>query len=238
METLDINIVNLESICESNRLKEFATFLYLKSLYSNSCVFNYTQVGLARNSKLPLSCIKKSVKSFLSSGWCRIHKGNLIFNKLRSFDHHKKKIIASVVITNPKQILKDLRKLILNNLQNKFNRLAKLKSDLLSSYTKTRRSAERKVEKLGLDATKLPGEKDMLTISMNKIAKLFGCSVGSAAAAIKDLKTDKLITCVTETKKEKMNKKMAAQFLNLYPNSYYYNGVLYTVSCNKYNFNK
>jgi len=236
--TLDINVINLSTIAEANRLKEFATFLYLKSLYSNSCIFNYTQVGLAKKSQLPISRIKKSVKSFLDSGWCRIHKGNLIFNKIKTFDHHKKKIIKSIEITNPKQILKSLQKLILENLQNKFNRLAKLNADLLNSYPKTRRAAERKVEKLGLDAHKLPGENDMLSISMNKISKLLGCSVGSAANVIKSFKTDGSIFCVTERKIVKTFAQGVKSYMQMNPNSYYHNGNLFVVSCNKYNFNK
>jgi len=238
MKTLDVNIMNLKSIAEADRLKEFSMFLYLKSLYSNSCVFNYTQIGLAKKSGIPLSSVKRNVKSFLASGWCRIHRGNLIFNKIKSFDHHKKKIIESIEITNPKQILKDLRKLILNNLQDRFNRLAKLKADLLNSYPKTRRAAERKVAKLGLDANKLPGENDMLSVSMNKISKLFGCSVGSAAAEIKSLKENGQIFCVTERKIISSCRLGAKAFMGSVPNSYYHNGNLFVVSCNKYIFNK
>lgn len=238
IKTLDINIVNLSSIAEANRLKEFASFLYLKSLYSNSCVFNYTQVGLSKKSGLPLSNIKKCVKSFLSSGWCRVHKGNLVFNKIKSFDHNKKKIIASVEITNPKQILKDLQKLILNNLQDKFNRLVRLKADLLNSYPKISRSAQRKVERLGLDPSKLPGENDMLSVSMNKIGKLFGCSVGSAASVIKELKTNGSILCVTERKLVEVHSLGVKPIMQEMPNTYYHNGNLFIVSCNKYIFNK
>jgi len=236
--TLDVNVINLSTIAEANRLKEFAVFIYLKSLYSNSCIFNYTQVGLAKKSGLPLSQIKKNVKSFLDSGWCRIHRGNLVFNKLKSFDHNKKKIIKPIQITNPKDILKQLQKLILENVQNRFNRLVKLKADLLNSYPKTRKAAERKVEKLGLDSTKLPGENDMLSMSMNKISNLFGCSVGSAAAVIKSFKTDGSIFCVTERKIVKTFSQGVKAYMQLNPNSYYHNGNLFVVSCNKYNFNK
>jgi len=235
---LDVNTQNLKELADNGRLKDFAYFLYLKSLYSNSCIFNYTQKSLSVKSKIPVSRVKSCVKSFLESGWCRIHRGNLVFNKLKSFDHKKKKIIESIEITNPKQILKDLRKLILNNLQDRFNRLAKLKADLLNSYSKTRRAAERKVEKLGLDPNTLPGENDMLSVSMNKLSKLFGCSVGTAAAEIKSLKENGQIFCITERKIISSCRLGAKAFMGSVPNSYYHNGNLFVVSCNKYIFNK
>ena len=239
-KTLLINTRGLKLLADSNLLKEFAVFLYLKSLYSNSCIFNYTQSSLAAKSKLPLSSIKSNVKLFIDSGWCRMHRGNLIFNKVKEFCHTKRITRKRIAITNPKQILDDLYKLILEHAEDKFKILTKISADLLSSHPKIRRSAEKKADRLNLDINKLPGASDLISLSMKKISQLLGVSVGKAASIIKRFKTDGSIWCVTERKviTDPWIKWKPKTWLEYNTGHYYHNGMLFKVCCNKYKFNK
>lgn len=238
--SLDINKINLIAITNSGRLKDFAAFLYLKSIYSNSCVFNYTQKSLADKSNMSIASVRKYIKSFLNSGWCKIHGKNLVFVKLNKFDHHKKKMLFKFsVANNIKQIVKDLQLVILRNKQSQFNRYKQLGLDLytppnLQSY----KTALKTVKRRGIDVKKLPGEKDLMTISMSKIASLLGCSVGSAYNRIKELKKSNSIFCVNGRKEiiKTSNMIQVKVLLEDIPNSYYHNGYVIAVSCNKYKF--
>lgn len=238
--SLDINKINLIAIAKSGRLKDLSAFLYLKSFYSNSCVFNYTQKSLAEKSGLSLSAVRKYIKSFLNSGWCKMHGKNLLFVKLNKFDHNKKKVIVKFEIADSiKQIFKDLQLLVLKNKQNQFNRYKQLSLDLhtpqnLNSY----KAAQRTVKRKNIDVDKLPGEKDLMSISMSKIASMLGCSVGSAHNRIKELKKSNSILCVNGRKEiiKTSNMNQVKVLLEDIPNSYYHNGYVMAVSCNKYRF--
>jgi hypothetical protein len=240
MTHLNINAVNLKTMVDSGHLKDYATFLWLKGLYSNSCILNYTQKSLSIKSGISLSGVRRYVKLFLDKGWCRMHKGNLVFNKLKTFDHNKKKIIFKFQINDSvKQVLKDLQLFLLKKKQEDFYKLVKLSSDLSKPQNnKVYKNALKRVKKHDINKESLPGEGTEFSISMKKIALVLGCSIGSAAGKIKQMRQEGLVWCVTG-RKEIMPVKdpyYIKWLLNVHPNSYYHNGFIYSVCCNKYKF--
>lgn len=238
--TLNINITQVVDFGKCGLIKEYAHFLYLKSLYKNSCVYNYTHLGLSKKSRLSRAAVKKHVSLFLELGWCRIHSGNLIFNKRDSFDENKQRVKEKFKIRSTvKEILYDLYLVILKNKQKQFDSLKKLRHDIDCSqnpYLKTR--AEKLLRKYGLNVQKLPSANAQLKISTENISKLFKCSVGKCAAIIKKLKVEGLIEVISErashykTYSKKMMKGIVAEM----PNSYISGNFVVKVECNKYRF--
>lgn len=186
--------------------------------------------------------VKGMVEGFIASGWCRMHGDNLVFNKLKVFDHNKTKALINFKIANNvKQILNDLYLLILRQKQYQFERYKKLKSDLKSSQLRTYKKAQKKLKSLGMREKDLPGESSMFKISIGKIAELLGLSVGSASNFIKELRKKGLIWCKTNRVAmpigvgDKIGQRAA---LSYGESRYYYKGLIFQVSCNEYNFNR
>jgi len=225
---------------ESGLIKEYAHFLYLKSLYKNGCVFNFTHLGLSKKSRLSRAAIKKHIKLFLDLGWCRIHSGNLIFNKREIFDESKQIIKTEFQIKSTvKEILYDLYLIILKNKQKQFDSLRKLRHDIDCSqnpYLKNR--AEKLLKKYGLNVNKLPLANDELKVSTEKLSQLFKCSVGKCAGIIKTLKTSGLIQVFSDRNSifKIYNKKMMKCIISENPGCYVSGNFVVKVECNKYRF--
>lgn len=232
---------NVQSMAENGHLKHYAVFLKLKGLSRKSCIFSYTQEKLAATSGMSRSAIRKYVKFFLSNNWCRIHSGNLIFNKLCSFDENKQKLIIPVNVNKPiKEILSNLYLLILKKKQIQFDKFKKLKRDLyLSQDTFASKKAEWLVEKLGVEVDNLPNANDKLKLSVTGMSKLFGnCSKGKAAGIIKQLKLSGAVKCITgkRTVIKMPNKQCIEAYMEANPNTYTYKGFVWKVECNSYVF--
>ncbi len=234
--SLRFNIFFLQSLAEHGRLKEFAVFLHLKSLYSNSCILDYTQQTLAEKSGLPLSAVKKYVNLFISQGWCKRHFSSLVFEKISVIDQGKKKFIFKFSIgTSVKQIFDDLCHQVLKIKQRQFDRYQKLRADLNNPHPTIKRRANRLADKLNLKDQDI-GASSMLKISIKTIAKIIGVSVGSAAALIKRLRVQGIINCVTGFHSIVAGAGRYAKGLMNAGGTFYHNGKVHIIACNQYQF--
>lgn len=239
MNSLSINESSVQDLAGKGLLKEFAYFLYLKSLYGNSCIFNYTQESLAAKANLPVSAIRKHVRVFINRGWCRIHRGNLVFLKVNSFLKSTTKVYVKFQISNNvKELYDDLSLMLLKIKQRQFDRYVKLKARLNNWNPKVRKAAMVYMDKFGIKERDLPSESDKLKMSMKSIAAYLGVSVGSAAGLIKRLRVDRRIVCVPSRTEVfwTWSKGCLKAKLEHTPNSYLSNGALFIVSCNSYVF--
>jgi hypothetical protein len=81
-------------------LRHYSTWLYLKRLYSNGCIFNYTIAGLSKKSGLSRTAIRKYVADFLKRGWCRMHHSHLVFNNQQNIAGKKLRICNLTPLTD------------------------------------------------------------------------------------------------------------------------------------------
>lgn len=240
---LEINIVHAKELAELGLLKEYAFFLYLKSKYRNSCIYNYSVNKVAQKFGLSRLAVKKHVNKLISLGWCKIENGHLHCIKLSKIDENKQKIIHVISITSSggiRQILYTLRLKILQNVQNQFNTLKKLSFDLNHSQDiRTLKKAKTLLRRIGIQKSKLPSQEAQLQISMSKIAKMFKCSISMAHKIIESFKVAGDVLCIGGLRKfiaKTNNMKMVKTWVNWIPGSYYRNGCLYKTECNKYIF--
>lgn len=80
---MKVNVIHVLELNQAKKLKYLAVFLKMKALYSNSCIYDFRS---AKCEKLNLSrpTLRKYVNCFIQLGWCRVHEGNLIFNKIET----------------------------------------------------------------------------------------------------------------------------------------------------------
>lgn len=238
---LDINIILTADLAEKGLLKEFAFFLYFKSKYRNSCIFDYSQKSVSEKFDLSRPIVKKYVDKLLKLGWCEMHHGNLIFKKLKNIDTFYHKRIYRLRVSQRggvKGVLRTLRLLVLKNKQISFDSLKQLKLDLSTpSNLGVLKRAKKLVKKIGVVPEKLPSQEDRLRISMRKFAKMFGCSQGMAYNIIRDFKENGDIVCIpggnVRLKKAKCPY-LVRNFLRQTKGTFYINGGIYKPQCNEY----
>lgn len=240
---LDINLIHAKELAELGLLKEYAMFLYLKSKYPNSCVYNYSQKRISEKFNLSRTAVKKYIKIFLDLKWCRMHCGNLVFNKLKNIDDNKQKILYNLEISESgkiKEILHSLRLKILHVIQGQFDTLKKLRYDLIhAQHTSVISKAKRLLKRIGVKESKLPEASDQLTISMNKFAKMFKCSIGTAHNIMTRYKKSGEVLCIAGFRKQfkrTRNPQLINAILDKIKGTYYYDGIIYKTECNKYQF--
>src|ERR1035437_9821972 len=78
---MNLSILNIVDLQNKGNLKRLSTFIFLKGLYKNSCIFNYNIKSLSKKSGLSRHIIRNNVEFFMDSGWCKMHHKNLIFRK-------------------------------------------------------------------------------------------------------------------------------------------------------------
>ena len=118
-----VNIELVNYAVENNSIKHLAVFMRLKSLFSNSCIYNYTHNSLSRKSGYSLSFIKKHMSFFKKNGWVREHNGNLVFIKLSDLKGNYRNDFYDMKIQGSdtwKSILKKLRLLIIRQREKLF----------------------------------------------------------------------------------------------------------------------
>jgi hypothetical protein len=192
-----INQLNIQEIGKDNdTLKLFAGFLYFKSLYSNSCCYNYSEYKLSGKRladgstvKLSKTAIRRYVNKFIELGWCRMHGNNLIFNSINSIGTQKKKLMVEVPqIKNRsiKTILDWLYWQILKLKQQSFDYFKRLGHDKIRASRIAWKSKKRLLKKNVIRF--IPKENDMLTVSNTNIAKTLCVSKTTANGIILRLK--------------------------------------------------
>ena len=136
----------------------------------------------------------------MAEGWCRMHCGNLVFNKYASkgVKGHKEFIIRNRSIFKDKSIKEIetiLLSLVLKNKQAQHNYIQEVKSDLTKSATnefldlKAYKKAIKAKKKYGV----IEGEEFNFKLSVNTIGKLFGVSRSSASSLLKRMQRMALV---------------------------------------------
>ena len=206
---MNVNAYQIEYHISQKELKEYAAFCYFKYLFRNGCIYNYNSNKLATKCKYSPAFIRKNVKKFLDKGWCRMHSGNLIFNKSSHFNGTESQIKlydeANIKKCSIKEILEYFYLQIIKLHDSKLSRLKKLKSDLKSKKAKVRSRAENYADSINkrteAERAKLPNETTRLILTNSKLARIFKCSTGKASGIIKSLELDEFIKVHRETKK-------------------------------------
>lgn len=212
----------------------------MKSCFSNSCIYNYTQKSLAAKSGLTIGKVRKYVPFFIKMGWCRKHGKNLVFNKVSTCYKAEKVIKAWFVIKRDiKAVFNDLTLLIFRHKQQGFERIRQIGRDINNSQISEseRRRMNRILDGLGLKTNDVPRGNDKMKLSIQTIAQTIGMSVGTAHALITNWKRSGDVWC--ESDREVMcfcnNKKMAYMAAEQY-GGFVMNGYVIRVGCNRYDF--
>ena len=82
MKKLKISWYTLQYANTKEHRDKFASFLIYKSLYSNSCIFDYTAISLAKKANTCQRTVQRHVTYFKKHGWVFFHQKNLIFSNL------------------------------------------------------------------------------------------------------------------------------------------------------------
>jgi len=237
-----VNVLLAKELAEKGQLKHLAMFIYLKNRYDNGCIYKYTQVKLAAKFGISRSAVRKHVKWFLDNGWCHIHEGNLIFNPFKKFDTSRAKFMRVYQVDNKKvkEIVFDLRLLIFQRIQENFNELKKVRHEhILCENHHSYKKAKAFLKRIDKNVLELPTASCQLQISIRKMSKMFGCSVGSAHNIIVSYKKSQDVLCISPGREiviRATNHNVIKSALNSVPGSYYYNGMVYANRCNQYIF--
>lgn len=148
-----INTFLIESLHESDDLKQMAVWMRLKNLYSSSCVHKYSYRTLSVKSGISINVLKKCLPFFKLNGWTREENGNLIFVPMYKIDNFRKKALISIRIKKQesyKDILKKLKLLLLKIVHNRFEFIKKITRDCKNPRNlKSLKLAKKAVKKIG-----------------------------------------------------------------------------------------
>jgi hypothetical protein len=169
-------------------MRELAVFMKLKSLYKNSCVYGFSYRTLSFKSGVSINTLKKTIKSFLDKKWCRMHNGNLVFNKIKDVDDTDE--IGVLVKFNLKKendykyILKVLRLSLVKACGDRFEYVKNTIRDYKNpGNLESHKKALKAIKRWG--ALKLISESEKFCMSNRRIGSLFGRSKTTASLLMK-----------------------------------------------------
>lgn len=198
---MKVNSILIEKLNNEGALSHLAMFIHIKGLYSNSCIYNYSQDRMAAKLKISKSSIRKYINFYLKEGWATIKHGNLCLGKIRKIGKQRKVIWHEVTGETVKEIKQNLYLFLFKHKVEQTKWYIKTCHDLKqlneSGYRRKIRSltkrypnfSERIEKKFGAS-----GLKADFKVSIVKIAEWFECSVGKAHQVImKLIKDSKLL---------------------------------------------
>lgn len=235
---------HIKSIQTEGNLKKFATWFYLKNLYSNGCIFKYNIASLSKKSGLSRNLIRSHISFFLKKKWCRIHCNNLIFinisktyadTGLHLTDHvnlFKGKTIKQIKII--------LLSLVLKKKEVQFNFIKKVNRDLnISRNLKVCKKAIKLRDKYKISSS----ESGNFKMKLSTIGKSFNCSKSTAYNMIKEMKEMKLVKIKSfpfksiGICKNYVFESIKDIFINNNNSGiFYYNNRIFNKKCNEYMF--
>lgn len=243
MKEYSINTLYLTQISELGELKQFAQWLYYKSLFKKGCAFNYTDQAFADKIGKSVSMARIYRQSWIEKGWCRFHKGhgkskNLIFNSARNSVRGEKwhKTIIKIYGTLSETI-NNLYYSVLENRNNQFEYLKRVGQAIHKpDNSKHYKWGIKRRKKLASD--RLPSTTDTFKASYKGLGKLFGCSSGKAHSLIKSFTEQKELTVIRGFTQmagtsSKMGLKMLAESK---AGTFVSRNYVYRVFCNQYVF--
>lgn len=184
--TVPIKIIN--ECRDEAQLKQLADFIFIKTLYKNSCIYNASQSNLSRKTGFSRTKITKLLKTFKKNGWVRYHHNNLIF----AWDKSKYGVFATINFITQQDILNQLQLFILRNKRSQCLYANKLRKDLnpsgyisLKDYKKAVKHDRERHYKGAIC--------DDFVLSTKGAARLFNCSTSSANRILLNLEKQGLI---------------------------------------------
>lgn len=171
---LTTSIHLIEHIIDDNLHVKYANFVHLKTVYSNSCIYEYSAKSLADKSKKSRTFIKQNIDFFLKKGWCRMHGNNLIFKTTNQL----KELYEITQIRKCKLKYKDLESLKLSiyskliiNKKKQVDYIIKMKHDLLNPCKL--KDHKRAIQRFKGENVEI---NEKFTISYLALSDLFNCS--------------------------------------------------------------
>lgn len=235
---MKIGIATIHRIVSDDKIRDFSTFLYLRSLFKKGCFYNYTQLSLSKESGISRTAIAKYIAKFKSYGWVRLHEDNLIFNGNKHFreDGFNKHVQISAL--NVKDIIQELKYIIIKHKLIQYETCKKAAHAIIMADTNPQVTiwAIRFQKKQKFNANKLFNQNEALKISHVKLAKMFNCSKATVNRTMKRMQKDGKIKISTFERKVlavTKNKYNIEELLQT-KNRYYANGRVRSVVCNAY----
>jgi len=234
---IKIGINTINKMVAKKRTRDYAAFLYLKSICKKGCYFNYTQERLAKLSEMSRTSTGKYVKKFIKYGWCHMHNGNLIFKGLKHFPdkefNKRYTIIPSRIIT---RTVKMFYLIILKHKQSQFNKLKEFSRDAKDpSNLKAYKRALKFGLKHNLKADKGPLPNERMRISLKKLSTAFNCSLSKTGSVVRSLKYAGKLEVFSKTQRMMRTTRAVANRIIEPGTGYYFAGKsIFKVSCNEY----
>jgi len=180
----------LEHIASRKRIKEFANFLALKALYSNSCIYNTKRLPKLLN--VSRTKANRLISIIIKEEWGHFHNGHLILKSAKEIHKNITNFDAKNFIEVHSK--EDIYYLLLKNKLNRKEYIKTKINDLNSYSSKTVKAAMKKLKL---------GESDFVSngTSLQSIAKNFNLSkshTGNMLNVLKKLgfiKIERVRTC-------------------------------------------
>jgi len=238
---LTYSVVHAENLANEGHIKSFALFLILKGRTKRGIFYNWSIKSLSNDTGFSAHLLNKNIKLFIKLGWVVESGKNLVFRAMKHFDENKHKQFFKIQITKSskiKEVVMAIRFDIMKNKHSKYEFLRQVTRDYKEpTNQKSHKRAIRIVNRIGVD--KLPKENANYTVSMNTLAKMFGCSSSTAYKEIQSFKNLVGFNCVPQKSlyHSHCNKPVVIKsILDTVKGSYWLNGVVYIKQCNQYVF--
>lgn len=123
---LNIPIKIINECRDKGEIRLLADFIFMKTLFSNSCFFNATNSNLSRKTGFSRTKVSR-VKEFAARhGWTREHSGNLVL----AFNKEKLQAVHKIQFITQPDILNQIEYYLVHNKQAQCERIYKLRKDL------------------------------------------------------------------------------------------------------------
>jgi hypothetical protein len=186
MKRGSLNISLVDESIEKGLEVQLAAFIKLKSIFRNSCYFDWSYRSISRKSGISTTTLRKCIPVFLEKGWCRVHCGNLVFNKISVVDSGGKgkfRVVLRIEIKEEesyRDLVKRIRILLIERKYNCFQAAKNICRDYqnarnLDSYKKAKKAVERGWVRKKVSCN------DRFFMSNESIGKMFGRSASTAS---------------------------------------------------------
>lgn len=218
--SLNINICTVGDFSSRKKLKELATYIVFKRVYTDGSYHNYSIRSVGKKTKYSNTFIKKYINIFLTNGWCKLDGSNLFFKNLKCLPKGEGKDNLLLDVTGSiKDIVCKLRMILLKRKHNNCLYMKKKKKEIEAC--------------LGKDTP--------IALSMRCISATLSCSKSEASRTL--CAANRLgIVKIKRVRKMigKSLKKMTDMTLFIKTifdkTQYWYKGEYFKVYCNEYSF--
>lgn len=151
-----------------------ADFIFMKTLYSNSCLYNRSYSNLSRKTGFSRTKITKLIKTFTERGWVRQHANNIVL----AWDKTKYKAFTIIKFITPNDILNQLHLFLLKSKQQQCMYANRLRKDLKLMRFVPKHRFKRMLKQ---DSKKKYSGAicDRFVMSSNSAGKLFKCKAAN-----------------------------------------------------------